>query len=488
MTTVEPRPLSIGGRAALATSGVLFAALSIVAIAIDSQVESAAGESLDDRLRTQAEMLAAHVHFDGHTVELESDAETTRDFERAGSGAYFQVATANGVVGASRSLIDLRLPLPESEKFVPFDVPHARRIDASWIQGVFEPTLRLFTLVVQRPMTGSGETPRRKTPRATVAIQVARAPVDIDEAKRDTRSSLAVTLSLALVFGTLGVFLAVRRATVSIRRLSREACEVGDNSLARRLEVGALDGELRALAIAINAAFDRLTADLVRQSRFAAEAAHELRTPIAILRARLELTLRRPREPGACEDALRAALKMSHRLEQIVEDLMMLTRAGDQLAKREAMDLCEVVRRGVGAAQIDSSGTRVRLHLPEACAFIGGAVLLERMVANLVDNAIRHGSGPAAAEIDVSLEADERMVRLRVSDRGPGFPKENLAHGFVPLRRDSESRGRSSGGTGLGLAIVHAIARAHAGTVDAREREGGGAEVVVEMPIPHEAA
>jgi two-component system, OmpR family, sensor kinase len=223
----------------------------------------------------------------------------------------------------------------------------------------------------------------------------------------------------------------------------------------------------------------RLQAALARERSFVSDASHELRTPLAILRTELELALRGRSSYEELEAAVRSAAEETDRLNQLADDLLVIARSDQgrlpvRPAELDAGDLlAAVVRRFQARARAErrrlraEPGPDMRLRADQA--------RLEQALANMVDNALRHGAG------DVVLSATRRdgAVELHVRDHGPGFPAEFLPSAFERFSRADEARSR--GGTGLGLAITEAVAKAHGGSAHAANRNGG-ADVWLELP------
>jgi signal transduction histidine kinase len=261
---------------------------------------------------------------------------------------------------------------------------------------------------------------------------------------------------------------------------------VGASGSATGIDVAALDGELATLGATLNDAFERLRAAVVREERFAADVAHELRTPLATLRSRAELALSRERDGGDYRVALQDVLAASRAMQGTVDDLLLLagTEAGGFQAER--FDLREAVLRAADGAlpAARASGRRILVELGDRPAVVHGSpALLERLAANLLENALRHGRAqPPADAVEVEVRPGERAATLLVRDRGPGFPATLLPRLFERFTRGDPSRTRETGGSGLGLSICRAIVAAHGGTIRAQGRDGGGAEISVTLP------
>jgi signal transduction histidine kinase len=220
----------------------------------------------------------------------------------------------------------------------------------------------------------------------------------------------------------------------------------------------------------------RLEAGLERERRFVAEASHELRTPLSLLKAELDLALRRPRSPEEQHAALASAAEETDRLVRLAEDLLVLARADEgelrlRLVPVDARELLEAVARRFVAA-----GRAVEVDAPAGLTVTGDRLRLEQALGNLVDNALRYGSGT----VHLAARQDDGGVILSVADEGAGFPATFLPHAFERFTRADV--GRVRGAAGLGLALVEAIAQAHGGRATAGNPPGGGGVVTLYLP------
>ncbi|MDP9491894.1 MAG: ATP-binding protein, partial [Actinomycetota bacterium] len=234
------------------------------------------------------------------------------------------------------------------------------------------------------------------------------------------------------------------------------------------------------LSETLNAMLERLEHAIERERSFVADASHELRTPLALLKAELELALRKPRTATELEQALQSAAVETDRLVRLAEDLLVLAQADDgRLPLRrdtvEAGDLLGAVREAF-RSRAENAGRTIEADSSDGVALGADRVRLEQALGNLVDNALRHGTGT------VRLSAVERdgLVELHVADEGAGFPTDFLPHAFERFGRADEAR--TSGGAGLGLALAAAIAEAHGGSAHAANRGGRGADVWLSIP------
>lgn len=307
-----------------------------------------------------------------------------------------------------------------------------------------------------------------------------------DAALEHVRSALLTGGPPAVLAAGVGAWLLAGAALRPVERMRREAAQISDRDTGRRLAVPSTRDELAVLGATMNSLLGRLQDALDRERGFVADAGHELRTPLAILRAELELAAR----PGRSRDALVAAvIQAGHetdRLIRLAEDLLLLARADDARPFLNSVplalpDVLHAAARGAGVRAAER-GVSVVVHCPAALSVEADPDRLRQAVDNLLDNAIRHAWAGSVVELSAA-GSDRAMVAVEVADHGPGFPPEFLPHAFERFHRAEAARTRHNGGTGLGLSIVAAIAEAHGGRVAARNRPGGGAAVTVELPV-----
>ena len=325
-------------------------------------------------------------------------------------------------------------------------------------------------VLVEGDRVGYGDRLRvlvRRTDRGPVVL--AATPVTaVDDPLRLVRGALLVGLPLLLLASTAGVWLTVGRTLRPVEQLRAGAEAVTAADPARRLPVPAAEDEVRRLAETLNGMLDRLEAGSARQRAFVADAAHELRSPLAALRTVLEVALVHP-DPDGPEPTLRTAHEEVLRMGRLVDDLLLLARL-DAGAPRRAqdVDLAEVVRElAPDGVLLDLAPARVHAD-PDA---------LVRVVRNLVDNALRH----ATRSVRVTV-APGPPVELLVDDDGPGIPEPERERVFDRFHRLDSPRTREAGGTGLGLAIVRELVASAGGSVAVEEAPAGGARLRVRLP------
>jgi signal transduction histidine kinase len=273
----------------------------------------------------------------------------------------------------------------------------------------------------------------------------------------------------------------VHQITATARRVAVAAS--ADRGLHERIALVGPRDEIKQLADTFDEMLERLDRSFDGQRRFVANASHELRTPLAINRALVEVTVTRP---GVSPDARRlgeALLAVNARNERLIEGLLTLADSENAVTERAPVDLRDVVTHVLDGCA--ANGLTVRRELTPA-ATVGDPVLLERLVQNLVDNAVRHNE--PSGWLAVSTGVEDGRATLTVVNTGPVVAPYDIGTIFEPFRRLAGDRVRSDRGFGLGLSIVRAVARAHGGEVGAAPRTGGGLQVTVRLPGPGRAA
>ncbi|WP_181720442.1 sensor histidine kinase [Nocardia gipuzkoensis] len=296
-----------------------------------------------------------------------------------------------------------------------------------------------------------------------------------DSAVADARQAMLIGLTPLLAVVAAVTWLVTRRALRPVEAIRRQLAEIMDGDLSRRVpEPGSRD-EIARLASTTNATLAALEESAERQRRFIADAAHELRSPIASLRTQLEVAQAHPKLlelDGLIVDTIR--------LEHLAADLLLLARldAGEQ-PRPDRVDLAALVHEELEHRVGDR--VAVQVAVPEqTVAVTGSRTQLARVLGNLVDNAQRH----AASTVRVAVErgADGRVV-LSVADDGPGVPPTERDRIFQRFVRLDDARTRDEGGAGLGLAIVRDVVERHGGTIRVTDGAPGGACFVVSLPV-----
>jgi signal transduction histidine kinase len=313
------------------------------------------------------------------------------------------------------------------------------------------------------------------------------------EARDQTlRTVLTWSVVALLGIGVLAVgfgWVMSSRVLAPLHRITATARRVADTNLHERIAHSGPDDELKDLADTFDAMLERLDRSFDGQRRFVANASHELRTPLTISRTVLEVALDDPETHQDTRHLGATLLAVNARQERLIEGLLTLAAADRAPIVTETVDLAEVAAQAVATAGVSARDAGVDLRLDTApTPLLGDAVLLERLVQNLVDNAVRYNE-PGGRVAVATRPGPDGTVEVAVSNTGPVVPSYEVEALFEPFRRlgrdgavADRRGGYVRGGVGLGLSIVRSVATAHDGEVTAEPREGGGLTVVARLP------
>ncbi len=280
-------------------------------------------------------------------------------------------------------------------------------------------------------------------------------------------------------------YVMARRALKPIDEIGRAAMRFASGDLSTRLKLFTPDREIRQLARTLNKMFADLEASIQAQKRFTADASHELRIPLTILRGEIEVALLRRRRPKEYEEVLRQQLEIIERMQRIVDGLLTLARADAGLLElaREEVDLSLLLEEA-GQQHLTlyaSKDVRLDMDIEDGLTVIGDHDRLSRVVFNLLNNAYKHAPRHSRVHFSARAEGDEAVIR--VADEGPGIAPEHIPHVFDRFYRADEARDRGAGGAGLGLAICKRIIEAHDGRIEVESTPGAGATFTVRLPL-----
>jgi signal transduction histidine kinase len=390
-------------------------------------------------------------------------------------GGLFLLAGA-GLLAVNYALVRSQLELPFGVRIE----ARRARLPAAMAEG---PGL----LIVRPPAGEGGDTFIASAP-SPEAVQAVRREAEAVRRQLQaatlqqllTQSGVALAL-MALASVGLG-WLVAGRVLRPLSAITATARRLEGSTLHERINLQGPQDELKELADTFDQMLDRLHAAFETQRRFVANASHELRTPLAIARTEVDVALA---DPAADRAELRAmagrVLEANQRSERLIEGLLTLARSERQLRAAEPLDLALAAADALAAAapEVGRLGLRVSQVLG-AAPVAGDRALLERLVANLVENAVRHNRRGGWVEVDTGRAGPVAVVR--VANGGPPVPPDQVATLFEPFRRLEADRTGSDRGAGLGLSIVRSVAAAHGGHATATALPGGGLEVSVELP------
>ena len=381
----------------------------------------------------------------------------------------------------------------QEEGFAQVIRPSGRVIDAT-------PTVRGFStlnpsqlteakkdeLTVNRGPIGRLEEPSRlraspvNSGGRNLVVVVGTALDDRNDSLGTLRDLLLIGGPVALLLASLAGYGVAASALRPVEAMRRQAAEISATEPGRRLPVPPTRDEVARLGETLNEMLLRLEEALQHERTFVSDASHELRTPLAILKTELELAMRGGRTLEELELAIRSAAEETDRLAQLAEDLLVVARSDQgrlplRLVEVRVADLLGSLHERF-AERCAARQRPITANAPDSLTVRADPLRLEQAVANLIENALRHGDG----RIALSATGEGASIEIHVTDEGPGFPPDFIESAFDRFTRADPARTR--GGSGLGMAIAEAVAEAHGGRAHAANRNGGGADVWISLP------
>lgn len=420
----------------------MFLVLALGSVVVVVMLSHSLGESLVDSARQDAAAI---------------DAQLAR-------GALPQQAAITGRVDVLVQLVDRRGTVVASDR-----------------PGLLDkPLLTSPGVVGDRSVPGYTDRYAVVARRATAPGDVSLIVVGRSTEQRDTtrfRASLSLVLAVPVFVAALAVavWVSIGRALRPVEAMRRDTGQITAAHLPRRLAVPAGHDEIPRLARTLNEMLDRIDEGQQRQRQFVADASHEFRSPLAVIRQSAEVARAHP-DRVAVEELADGVLEESARLEALVRDLLLLARMeGESVGTRELVDLDDVVLVEVDRIRTLAPTVHVDVSGVSAGQVAGSPALLGHVVRNLLVNAVRH----AVSRVAVTLEQHGDVVRLVVDDDGAGIPADHRDAVFERFVRLDEARARDEGGSGLGLAIVRSIVHDLDGMVTVSDAPLGGARFEV---------
>jgi heavy metal sensor kinase len=304
---------------------------------------------------------------------------------------------------------------------------------------------------------------------------------------REMRAVLAWLIPISLILAGIGGAFLAGRTLAPIARVRRKVELIIDQTdLSHRVSEGLPDDEVGRLARTFDQLLERVQQAMARERQFTSDASHELRTPLTVLKGELSVALNRPRRADEYRATLARLEPTVDDMSQLVEDLLTLTRAAanKENAGQERVNLTELLLQVCERMKVLADAKGITLNAPPTSAgliTLGDRLKLQRVLINLIDNALRYT--PKGGRVDIAMRRKEAEVFIDVRDTGRGIRPEHLPRLFQRFYRADSDRARDSGGSGLGLAITQAIVQAHHGRINVESQPGKGSCFTVCLPL-----
>lgn len=453
------------------TTVAVAAALVVAGVALQALIERSLVAELDRGLLEQARLLASTVEEDEDGLDVELEDLDLRELDDPAGGWFLQLWGPGGeTLHRSRSLGPAQLA--------------PRGAGAAWVALATGERLRAVALeFAPRDEHDRGAGPR---PATTLSLVLARRTRELDHTLATSRSLLLLVGATTLLVAGGALTTIVHRALRPLDRVSRGIAEIRASDLAARVDESQLPTELRPVVQRVNELLSHLEAAFARERAFSAEVAHELRTPLAGLRATLEVTLSRPRSADEHAEASRQALRVVEQLHGMVERLLLLARldAGQVARAAERVDLAELVvelwepfaraaadRGLVVAYEVDEAG--VELDADRA--------LLTVILRNLYENAVTYAD--VGGRVRVTVRRRDTQASLEVSNTGSRLTQDDAHAAVQRFWRGEAARTEAGLHCGLGLSLVEEASLALGGRLVLRSERGGEFTAALRLPL-----
>lgn len=449
-------------RVAAASTLALAVVLAAAGVFLYARLGSHLSQALDGDLQLRADDLAALVRHPGTSLAADPASGFIERGER-----YAQLLTPRGRV------LDATRPLDAVSLLAPAELQAARRrpiyVERRSVPGLDEPSR-----ILARGVTRDGR---------PLVLAVGATLQNRAEMLARFRDELLIAGPVALLLASGIAYLLAGVSLRQVESMRRRAAAISADSADERLPVAPTGDELERLGTTLNEMLDRLEAGLERERAFVADAGHELRTPLSLLRTEIDLALNQGGSREELYEALRNASSEAERLSRLAESLLLIARSdrGRLALNHESIEIAELFDSVLSRVEwrTDARAATLTAHTPPGARISADRLRLEQALGNLLDNALRHGG----TGIRLEATANDGEIELHVRDDGPGFPPDFLPRAFERFARPDPARGR--GGAGLGLSIAQTIAAAHGGGAHAANAMPG-ADVWISIPTHEE--
>jgi heavy metal sensor kinase len=450
---------------------ILAVILSLFSLFLYLTLADSLYKGVDSKIKTMAEIIvsSARSSFAIDLDQLLTDRYGVRPF-----GRYIQLLDESGKIGGSSTNVqDLKIPIS-----VPTLKAASKGITTyENVQVMGKYPLRLITM----PVMDNG--------RMIGVVQVASSLEGVEEALDKLALILLIAVPAVLLFTSAGGLFLANKALRPVDQITRIARRIGSGDLSQRIRIKRVNDELGRLAATFNEMIAKVDESFRQVKRFTADASHELKTPLTILRGEVEVGLKKERATKEYKRILVSNLEEITRMSRIVDDLLTLSRAdmGELKMEREEVDLSALAREVWDDLQILAHQRRVELtFIGDGLAPVyGDPLFLRQLILNLAENGLKYTR--PGGEVSIKVEGDRAngVARVLVVDTGVGIAAKDLKRIFDRFFRTDKARSRDTGGTGLGLSICQWIAQAHKGEIAVRSKVGKGSTFTVTLPLKH---
>lgn len=434
--------------------------------------------TVDNHLQREVGEILGNLHFEGSESREEEDdedhqepAETEIELTyRPEEGVFWRILDAN-----NRPLIDYGYF--EGAEFDPA-VLNTNQAQMEYATLADNTPVRLYTVPFTIEHQGAG------------VLQVAESYRHIQEVQRQLLFLLGLGIPFTLLAASAGGWFLATNALNPIDRITRTVQQISADDLHQRLNLKLPNDEVGRLAATFDQMLARLEDAFERQKQFIADASHEMRTPLTILKGDVEVALNRPRTAQEYQDTLEMVNQTADRLNALVQELFLLARADNHQfpLKPEPFNLADLLTREVANLMPHAIKRNIALNLdtPENIPIEADPAKLSRLFMNLIDNAIKYSD--SGGTVGVSARTKNGQVCIAISDTGPGIPAQHLPQLFDRFYRVDKARSRNvsgahSSGAGLGLSIAQWLAHVHGGRIEVESMEGRGSTFKVWLPL-----
>jgi heavy metal sensor kinase len=431
-------------------------------------------KGVDNKIKTMAEIVvsAAHSPVEAGASIADLDQVMTDQFGIRPLGRFIQILDESGRIGdKSTNLRDVQIPV--SVQTLKAASKGQTTFETVQVMGKY--SLRVVTM----PILENGK--------MLGVVQVGSSLEGVEEALQQLLLILLIAVPAALLVASAGGLFLANKALRPVDEITQIARRIGSGDLSQRIRIKRVNDELGRLASTFNEMIAKLEKLFRQVKRFTADASHELKTPLTILRGEVEVGLKKKRGLKEYQRILASNLEEIGRMSRIVEDLLTLSRAdmGELTMEREEIELSAIARevwkdlqmlakeKGIQLKFMDNGFTRVE----------GDPLFLRQLILNITENGIKYTRAGGEVALKVKGDRDQGVVRIFVSDTGVGIPQKDLKRVFDRFFRVDTARSRETGGTGLGLSISQWIAHAHEGQIAVESKVGKGSTFTVTLPM-----